>query len=165
MIKFISISSIVLMSIVMLFTNCNDGTATAEKVKQDSIKGVSKSDSQKIVNELNKYLIQPPNSDYTGDYIDKYPNGVIKFSGFFRFGLRHGQWMAFRENGEKWSDCTYDKGKKNGETMVYHPNGKLYYKGWFKNDLRDSLWFFYDTLGKEIDRHAFKNDVETGLVN
>jgi hypothetical protein len=32
------------------------------------------------------------------------------------------------------------------------------------NDLRDSLWLFYDTLGKEIDRHAFRNDIETGLV-
>ena len=162
--KLFIISISVLISIAIIFTNCTGSTSSAEKSRQDSLKGLSKADSQRIVNELNKYLIQPPDTDYTGDYIDKYPNGVIKFTGFFRFGQRHGQWMAFYENGLKWSDCFYDKGKKHGATMVYHPNGKLYYSGWYKNDMRDSLWLFYDTLGKEIDRPAFRNDIETGLV-
>ncbi len=154
-----------LVAFVYFFSNCNgNGSSSAEQLKQDSIKAKIKADSQKIANELNKYLIAPPDADYTGDYVDKYSNGVIKFSGFFRFGQRHGQWMAFYENGTKWSDCFYDKGKKHGASMVYHPNGKLYYSGWYKNDLKDSLWLFYDTLGKEVDRHAFRNGVETGLV-
>jgi len=165
MTKLRTIQFIVLTSLGILFFNCKGGGSDSEQQKQDSLKGISNADSQRIVNELNKYLIQPPDSDYTGDYIDKYPNGVIKFTGFFRFGKRHGEWMAFYENGLKWSDCFYDKGKKHGATMVYHSNGKLYYSGWYKNDLRDSLWLFYDTLGKEIDRHAFRNDIETGLVN
>jgi antitoxin component YwqK of YwqJK toxin-antitoxin module len=165
MIKLIAIPSVVLISLSILFSNCNGSGSSSEKAKQDSLNGILKSDSQRIVNELNKYLIQPPDTNYTGDYIDKYPNGVIKFTGFFRFGKRHGEWMAFYDNGLKWSDCFYDKGKKHGSTMVYHPNGKLYYSGWYKNDLRDSLWLFYDSLGKEIDRHAFRNDIETGLVN
>jgi len=165
MTKLRTIQFIVLMSLGILFFNCKGGSSANEQQKQDSLKGISNADSQRIVNELNKYLIQPPDTDYTGDYIDKYPNGVIKFTGFFRFGKRHGEWMAFYENGLKWSDCFYDKGMKHGATMVYHPNGKLYYSGWYKNDLRDSLWLFYDTLGKVIDRHAFRNDIETGLVN
>lgn len=165
MTKLRTIQFIVLTSLGILFFNCKGGGSANEQQKQDSLKGLSKADSQRIVNELNKYLIQPPDTDYTGDYIDKYSNGVIKFTGFFRFGKRHGEWMAFYENGVRWSDCFYDKGKKHGATMVYHPNGKLYYSGWYKNDLRDSLWLFYDTLGKEIDRHAFRNDIETGLVN
>lgn len=148
----------------IFFSNCkNDGAAEAEKMKQDSLQKAALKSSTN--GEFNKYLITPPDSDYTGDYIDKYPNGVIKFTGFFRFGQRHGQWMAFYENGLKWSECFYDKGKKHGSSMVYHENGKLYYSGWFKNDLRDSLWFYYDTLGKEVDRRAYRNDLETGLVN
>ncbi len=157
---------IIISAVLIFFSNCiGTGAPSAEQLKQDSIKALMKADSQKIANELNKYLIQPPDADYTGDYIDKYSNGVIKFSGFFRFGLRHGEWMAFYENGIKWSDCFYDKGKKHGATIVYHPNGKIYYSGWYKNDLRDSLWLFYDTLGKEIDKRAFRNDIETGMVN
>ena len=154
-----------LICFTILFTNCNGENAETEKAKQDALRGMSKSDSAKIAAELNKYLIQPPDTDYTGDYIDKYPNGVIKFTGFFRFGLRHGQWMAFYENGLKWSECFYDKGKKHGSTMVYHPNGQLQYSGWYKQDQKDSLWFFYDDKGKELDRRAFRLGVETGLVN
>jgi len=164
MTKLIILPFVFLISLSILFSNCNGSGSSSEQQKQDSLKGISKADSQRIVNELNKYLIQPPDTDYTGDYIDKYPNGVIKFTGFFRFGKRHGEWMAFYENGVRWSDCFYDKGKKHGASSIYHPNGKLKISGWYKQDLRDSLWLFYDTLGKEIDRHAFRNDIETGLV-
>jgi antitoxin component YwqK of YwqJK toxin-antitoxin module len=156
--------------LVIFFTvflsNCkSDGSTTVETTKQNNTKSISKEDSLKIANELNKYMIQPPDPDYTGDYVDKYSNGVIKFTGFFRFGLRHGQWIAFYENGLKWSECFYDKGKKHGATMVYHPNGELKFSGWYKNDLKDSLWFWYDEKGKEIDKHAFRMGEETGLVN
>lgn len=151
----------ILVSFSVLFYNCKDETASnAEKAKQDSLKNAA----TQANSAYSQYLITPPDSDYTGDYVDKYPNGIVKFTGFFRFGQRHGQWMAFYDNGLKWSECFYDKGKKHGSTMVYHANGKLYYSGWYKNDLKDSLWLYYDTLGKEIDRHAFRNDVETGLV-
>lgn len=151
----------ILVSFCVLFYNCKDETAAnAEKAKQDSLKNVA----TQANSAYSQYLITPPDSDYTGDYVDKYPNGIVKFTGFFRFGQRHGQWMAFYDNGLKWSECFYDKGKKHGSTMVYHENGKLYYSGWYKNDLKDSLWLYYDTLGKEVDRRAYRNDVETGLV-
>lgn len=154
-----------LLCLFVMFAKCKNNNASGiETSKNDSLVALAKGDSQKIVNELSKYLIVPPDTDYTGDYTDKYPNGVIKFTGFFRFGERHGEWMAFYENGLKWSDCFYDKGKKHGATTVYHPNGKLFYTGWYKNDLKDSLWLFYDTLGKEVDRRAYRDNIETGLV-
>ena len=159
------ITTIILVCFSCLFTNCGSGTADAEKAKQDSLKSISNADSLKIATELKKYLITPPDPDYTGDYIDKYSNGVIKFTGFFRFGQRHGQWMAFYENGLKWSECFYDKGLKHGSTQVFYPNGNLNYSGWYKQDQKDSLWFWYDDKGKEIDRRAYKMGVETGLVN
>ena len=155
---------IALLSFFFLFSNCKSSEAEAlEKTRKDSLLQAARTPSAPA--EYNKYAINPPDPDYTGDYIDKYPNGVIKFTGFFRFGQRHGEWMAFFENGIKWSDCFYDKGKKHGATMVFHPNGNLLYSGWYKNDMRDSLWFWYDDKGKEVDRRAFKNDIETGLVN
>ena len=155
---------VILISLSVLFSNCKNSEKEAlEKMRKDSVLNASKNLSAPA--EYSKYAINPPDPDYTGDYIDKYPNGVIKFTGFFRFGQRHGEWMAFFETGIKWSDCFYDKGKKHGATMVFHPNGNLLYSGWYKNDMRDSLWFWYDDKGKEIDRRAFKNDIETGLVN
>lgn len=163
--KIYTITAVILVCVSFLFTNCGNGVSNAEKLKQDSLKAISKADSLKITNELNKYLITPPDPDYTGDYIDKYPNGVIKFTGFFRFGKRHGQWMAFYENGIKWSECFYDNGLKQGATQVFYPNGNLTYAGWYKQDQKDSLWFWYDDKGKEVDRRAYRLGVETGLVN
>ena len=146
---------------ITFFSNCKSNQSS-ESVKQDSLKTAV---SNTVSAVTNKYLIAPPDSDYTGDYVDKYPNGIVKFSGFYRFGQRHGQWMAFYENGNMWSECFYDKGKKQGASNVYYANGNPQYKGWFKNDLRDSLWLFFDTLGKQVDKRAFSKDVETGLVN
>ncbi|MDF2450005.1 MAG: variant repeat protein [Bacteroidota bacterium] len=151
--------------LTVLFSKCKNTTNTGiDSIKTDSLAQSKNHNPAKVSGELGKYSIVPPDADYTGDYIDKYPNGVIKFSGFFRFGKRHGEWMAFYENGLKWSDCFYDQGKKHGATTVFHPNGKTFYTGWYKNDLKDSLWLFYDSLGKEVDRRAYRNDIETGLV-
>ena len=147
---------------VSFFSNCKSNQAT-DTAKQDSLK--SSTTTQANVSNGDKYAIMPPDTDYTGDYVDKYSSGIVKFSGFFRFGERHGQWMAFYENGNMWSECFYDKGKKQGATNVYYANGKPQYKGWYKNDMRDSLWLFFDTLGKQLDKRAFRNDQETGLVN
>ena len=154
---------LVIITAVFALMSCHNNQAKIDNTKQDSL-ALQKQKSLYPTSN-NKYTITPPNPDYTGDHTEKYPNGIIKFSGFFRFGERHGQWMAFYENGNLWSECFYDKGKKQGLSAVYYNNGKPQYKGWYKNDLRDSLWFFYDTLGKQIDKRAFKNDQETGLVN
>jgi antitoxin component YwqK of YwqJK toxin-antitoxin module len=149
----------------LLFSSCKSNeTEKQAQLKQDSITAAA-TKKPKTINGTGEFAITPPDADYTGDYVDKYPNGVIKFTGNFRFGERHGHWMAFYDNGIKWSECFYDKGKKHGETIVYFPNGNVQYKGWYKNDLRDSLWIYYDQTGKELDKHAFRNDEETGLVN
>lgn len=148
--------------IISVFSNCKSNQHS-ESEEKDSLKPIAHNQPATVI--TSKYNIAPPDSDYTGDYVDKYPNGIVKFSGFYRFGERHGQWMAFYENGNMWSECFYNKGKKHGASNVYYANGKPQYKGWYKNDLRDSLWLFFDTLGKQIDKRAFRNDQETGLVN
>ena len=144
---------------VLVFISCKSGS-TDDKAKQDSLKVAEKIQAQQIEKEKNVYLIEPPDTSYTGDYLDKYDNGNVKFKGFFRFGKRHGQWMAFYANGILWSECFYDKGMKHGANNVYFEGGKPRYKGWYKNDLRDSVWIFFDEYGKEIQKTHFKNDEE-----
>jgi antitoxin component YwqK of YwqJK toxin-antitoxin module len=129
----------------------------AEKQKSDSLSKAEqrmKADSMKKKNPL---LILPPDSTYTGEYLDKYPNGITKYKGFFRFGERHGQWMSFYPNGEPWSEMHYDKGLKHGPNITYYENKKMRYSGWYKKDQQDSIWFYYDTLGKLEKKALFKN--------
>jgi len=150
------IYSIVISSLVI---SCKGGENN-DAAKTDSLTNIVKKDSVQSEKKKNPFLIEPPDTAYTGDYIDKYENGNTKFRGFYRFGKRHGQWMAFYADGKLWSEAFYDKGIRQGASNTYYENGKLRYKGWYKNDLRDSVWVFYDETGKEVQKLKFKNDEE-----
>lgn len=147
---------------LFILFSCNN-TEQKQDTKTDNNEQANQIDTAAVQKELNKYLIEPPKEDYTGDYVTKWENGNTKFKGFFRFGKRHGQWVAFYASGPMWSECFYDKGLKHGSNSVYFENGKLRYTGWFKNDMRDSLWVFYDEFGVEQRRIWFKNDEEVTL--
>jgi hypothetical protein len=129
-----------------------------EKLIADS---VSKVNQKRVVDSLKKsnpLLIMPPDSSFTGDYIDKYSNGITKFKGFYRIGKRHGQWISFYENGLPWSEMHFDKGSRNGINITYFENGKERYKGIYKNDKRDSVWIYFDSIGNTAERLLYKND-------
>jgi hypothetical protein len=113
----------------------------------DSVSRVRQKVMTDSLKRRNPLLILPPDSDYTGSYVDRYPNGIVKFTGFFRFGKRHGQWMSFFQNGIKWSEMHYDNGRRDGPNQVYYPTGKLLYSGMYKNDMQDSIWDYYDSTG------------------
>lgn len=106
----------------------------------------------------NEYFIKPlSDSTYTGTVEEKYPNGIVKYKGFYRFGKRHGEWLYFYPNGNLWSEAEYNRDKMHGKSKVYYPNGLLFYSGFYKNNLKDSVWTYYDTSGKEVAREIYKN--------
>src|SRR5687767_4477417 len=90
----------------------------AEKLAADSVSKAQQRLRADSAKKLNPLLIIPPDSTYTGAYVDKYPNGVTKFRGTYRFGQQHGQWMSFYPNGIKWSEMHYDKGLRHGPNLT-----------------------------------------------
>jgi len=146
--------------LVLVLSSCNGGDKKNETAKSDTVTVATSSLSSAVQNELSTYLIAPPDTNYTGEHLDKYPNGNTKFRGFFRFGKRHGQWMAFYANGVLWSECFYDNGDRHGLNKVYYESGKIRYSGFFQKDQRDSLWVFYDEYGSVLKQIRFKNDQE-----
>ncbi len=143
--------------------SCSSGTdkkdVTGEqKSFNDSISKLEQRKKADSLKKKNPLLILPPDSIYTGSYVDKYPNGITKFTGFFRFGQRHGQWASFYPNGVIWSELHYDKGLREGANRAYFETGKLRYDGFYKNDKRDSIWCYYDSLGVLAKKVVFKND-------
>lgn len=126
-------------------------------IKEDSATNDVKMNT-KETDEINEYLIKPPSdSSYTGSVEEKYPNGIVKYKGFYRFGKRHGEWLYFFSNGNLWSECVYNRGQINGYNRVYYPNGKLYYSSFYKNGIKDSIWTYYDSTGKEMAQELYKN--------
>lgn len=150
--------------ILLILGSCGTSTqvenplSEEDKKVRDSLSKIEqkhKVDSLKVVNPL---LIMPPDSNYTGDYADKYPGGIIKFKGFFRFGKRHGQWMSFYPTGILWSEMHYDKGLRQGPNITYYEHGSKRYEGYYKNDNRDSVWCYYDSIGNLAEKVLFKNN-------
>lgn len=131
-----------------------------EKHKTDSIQLKHTKDSLVEAKKKNPLIIIDPDSTYTGDFLDRYDNGIVKYRGYYRFGKRHGQWISFYPNGLQWSEMFYDKGVMSGSNTTYYANGKIRYKGFYKNNLKDSVWEFYDTSGVIIQVSKFKNDRE-----
>jgi hypothetical protein len=153
---------IISVSVFFIFS-CNNKSENEKtnESKNPLVDSISKAQQKIIVDSLKKknpLLILPPDSNYTGEYIDKYNNGIIKFKGYFRFGKRHGQWLSFYPNGLAWSELHYDKGFRNGLNVTYFGNGKIRYSGFYKNDVRDSIWLYYDSIGNVSEKVLFKND-------
>lgn len=150
---------------LLFLMSCKPETVTEEKSlsieEKFILDSLSKVEQKKRVDSLKKknpLLIMPPDSNYTGDYVDKYPSGITKFKGFFRFGQRHGQWMSFYPNGLLWSELHFDKGLRHGPNTAFYLNNKMRYAGFYKNDMQDSVWTYYDSLGKIIKKIVFSND-------
>jgi len=138
---------------VFFITSCNSN--------QKDIAVANKEDQSKI--DLNNKentigVFTPPDSNYTGDYFEKYNSGIVKVRGFYRFGKKSGKWMYFYPNGILWSEAFFKDDKMNGESRVYHPNGELFYNGYYKMDVADSVWNFYDSIGtlQETKNYASK---------
>ncbi len=143
---------------LMILSACNDeGTGKTTKEQNDSLSKAEQKIKGDSLKKKNPLLIVPPDSSYTGTYIDKYPSGITKFTGFYRFGQRHGHWVSFYPNGLPWSEMHYDKGLRHGPNITYFTNGKKRFEGMYRNDKQDSIWVYYDSTGRMAERVLFRN--------
>lgn len=140
----------ILSTSVFVYTCAGPKGKDVSGLSVDSLQKINYKNRVDSLKRLNPLLILPPDTEYTGEYIDKWENGLVKFRGQFRFGQRHGQWVSFYANGEPWSELHYDKGLRHGPYVVYYPGMVKRIEGFYKNDLRDSVWCFYDSTGFKI---------------
>lgn len=153
-----------IVAFALLLTSCSDKqeenslSESVNKQMMDSLSKVSQKARADSLKNLNPLLILPPDSEYSGQYIDRYKNGIVKFRGTFRFGERHGQWFSFYPNGLMWSEMHYDKGLRHGPNNAFFENGKPRYTGYYRNDLVDSVWTYYDSTGKTLKVLTYKNN-------
>jgi len=147
---------------VLLLAKCDgskeENLSAEEKRYNDSVSIVEQRAKSDSLRKTNPLLIVPPDSMYTGEYVDKYSDGITKFKGNFRFGERHGQWMSFYPNGLAWSEMHYDKGLRHGTNIAYFEDGKMRYTGFYKNDQKDSVWSYFDSLGVMAQKVLFSKD-------
>ena len=79
-----------------------------------------------------------------GKSVEYHPNGNIKMEGNLNDnGQREGLWIAYYEDGTKWSESYYVDGLRDGHNLSFYPNGQVRYIGEYKNDQKVGTWKFY----------------------
>src|SRR5690554_295016 len=88
--------------------------------------------------------------DDNGKYTEWYPgHKQLKITGRKdRDGNRSGIWKYYSEDGVELSITVYNKGTKDGHTVVKHPNGAVHYTGEYLEDEPIGEWKFYNELGQ-----------------
>lgn len=131
---------------VYSLTACSSG---ADEKKKDEANGKTMSVDTSL-HGLTGVIEKNPPVQY-GDYITKYPNGIIKMKGYYVNGKRNGQWTSFFESGNVQSEGFFKDGLRDGKALVYHGNGKIYYEGYYKDGREVGKWVFYDTSGVKVN--------------
>lgn len=64
----------------------------------------------------------------SGEYLQFYPDGVLKAKGKYRAGKLHGDWQWFRKTGVIMRSGSFKSGEQIGTWVTYDAQGKVYKK-------------------------------------
>lgn len=96
--------------------------------------------------------VTPPNSPvpkqaadsiWEGDYVEKYPNGVIKKRGYVKGGLASGDWVTFYEDGKQYSRGTYHAGYRTGYGVSWYHDGHKSSEGFYNQGKMVGKWKYW----------------------
>lgn len=79
-----------------------------------------------------------------GKWIGKYPDGAIRYEGFFKNDKPVGQWKRYHENGKLKAILVYIPNSDKVKAELFDPEGSPVSKGNFTGILKDSVWMYYD---------------------
>lgn len=84
-----------------------------------------------------------------GIYTEFYPGKKkIKITGAQDSNkIRDGKWVMLSETGKELSVTYFNKGSREGHSIVKYPNGTIHYVGEYKNNKMIGIWKFYDEKG------------------
>ena len=100
---------------------------TKGSIHFETEKSIPKPLIKKIIDEK----IQQINISYpkkNGEYLEFYPNGVLKASGKYMKDKLHGDWKWFRKTGVIMRSGSFKNGELVGTWITYDAKGKVYKK-------------------------------------
>jgi uncharacterized protein YdhG (YjbR/CyaY superfamily) len=90
---------------------------------------LEKTISKPLINKILAEKISQINSSYpkkNGEYLEFYPNGVLKASGKYKGAQLHGDWKWFRKSGVIMRSGSFKIGAQVGTWITYDSKGKVY---------------------------------------
>ena len=74
-------------------------------------------------------------------------------------GLKHGVWSRYHD-GDKLSECTYERDYRNGPCTSWHPGKGVRERGLYKNEKKVGLWVSYHLNGQKWSEGTYGQDGE-----
>ncbi len=89
-----------------------------------------------LVNKILDEKIRQINDTYpkkSGEFLEFYPNGVLKAKGKYKASKLHGNWQWFRKTGVIMRSGSFKNGQQTGTWVTYDAKGKVYKKTKFSD--------------------------------
>jgi uncharacterized protein YdhG (YjbR/CyaY superfamily) len=88
-----------------------------------------KSIPKHLINKILAERIKQINDSYpkkSGEFLEFYPDGVLKAKGKYKADKLHGDWKWFRKTGVIMRSGSFKNGEQVGTWITYDVNGKVY---------------------------------------
>ena len=79
------------------------------------------------------------------DYTKYYKSKQLAEKGTFDYGLKHGEWRTWYDNGNPNTIIQWKQGRKNGLYVEYEENGALAQSGYYNNNRKSRTWINHIT--------------------
>ncbi|MFK7900032.1 MAG: toxin-antitoxin system YwqK family antitoxin [Cyclobacteriaceae bacterium] len=90
-----------------------------------------------------------------GESIAYHDNGLLKELGNHQYDKKHGVWSQWNEKGILISKLSYLEGEKHGIGVLYHTNGKVNVKMNYVKGKKVGSWLWWDENGKPLKKVTY----------
>jgi len=95
----------------------------------------------------------------------EYPNGSLRYVGFFKDDYPVGEFTYYYTNGKTRTILMHTEKGKSAYAKVYYENGvSLKAEGMYYNKKKDSVWRYYTQDGTLLKQESYKQDKLHGSV-
>lgn len=100
-----------------------------------------------------------------GYWVQKYPDGHIRYEGYFRDGLPSGLFKRYYENNTIQSMLFYSKDGREADAIFFHPSGFIAAAGKYINQKKEGKWEFFSSVvrGYKVTEEEYLNNMRNGL--
>jgi antitoxin component YwqK of YwqJK toxin-antitoxin module len=111
---------------------------------------------------------------YTGFFISYQTDGYTKLpyikdgkktkveEGYFKNGVKHGEYTLWWTNGQKMGVEYYTDGIENGNSISWYENVQKMWEGLVLNDKKTGLWKYWNEIGNLECEGEYLNDKKCG---
>lgn len=90
-----------------------------------------------------------------GKITNYFANKIVRETGYYQNGNKHGLWQMWDENGKLTAIANYDNGVKHGKWEVWDHKGTLRSSTEYANGKKAGTWKVWDENGNVLQESSF----------